>query len=222
MLVEERPIESICPYENNPRINDPGVDAVAASIREFGFRQLIVVDEDGVIIVGHTRYKAAVKLGLTTVRVHVAVGLSPAQANMYRIADNQIVEESPMGRRKNHRADHQLLTALACGATQETAARQAGVSVSTARRRLADPEFCRELQALVGEMVQRTARALTAAGAEAVRGLLSLLKETTPPAVRLGAIRAVLELGVKLRETADLEARIAALEEHAAGGSLGG
>jgi ParB-like chromosome segregation protein Spo0J len=89
MLVEMRPIDSIRPYENNPRMNDDAVDAVAASIREYGFRQPIVVDEDGVIIVGHTRYKAALKLGLTEVPVHVAVGLSPAQARAYRIADNQ-------------------------------------------------------------------------------------------------------------------------------------
>jgi DNA modification methylase len=89
MLVEERPIDSIRPYENNPRINDPGVDAVAASIREFGFRQPLVVDEDGVIVVGHTRYKAALKLGLQTVPVHVATGLTPQQLKAYRIADNQ-------------------------------------------------------------------------------------------------------------------------------------
>jgi DNA modification methylase len=89
MQVEMRAITSIRPYEKNPRVNDPAVDAVAASIKEFGFRQPIVVDEDGVIIVGHTRYKAALKLGLETVPVHVAVGLSPAQAKAYRIADNQ-------------------------------------------------------------------------------------------------------------------------------------
>src|SRR5215831_1430550 len=89
MQVEMRPIGTIRPYENNPRQNDAGVDAVAASIREFGFRQPIVVDEDGVIIVGHTRYKAALKLGLERVPVHVAVGLSPAQAKAYRLADNQ-------------------------------------------------------------------------------------------------------------------------------------
>jgi hypothetical protein len=71
-------------------------------------------------------------------------------------------------------------------------------------------------------MVQRTAGALTAAGSEAVRTLLALQKETVPPAVRLGAARAVLELGAKMRETAELEARIQALEEQAAGGSLGG
>ena len=89
MHIEERSISSIRPYENNPRLNDAAVDAVAASIREFGFRQPIVVDEDGIIIVGHTRFKAALKLGLETVPVHVAVGLSPAQAKAYRLADNQ-------------------------------------------------------------------------------------------------------------------------------------
>ena len=89
MHVELRPISSIRPYDNNPRLNDAAVDAVAASIKEFGFRQPIVVDEEGVIIVGHTRYKAALKLGMEAVPVHVAVGLSPAQAKAYRIADNQ-------------------------------------------------------------------------------------------------------------------------------------
>src|SRR5262249_53452071 len=89
MHVEMRPIGTIRPYANNPRLNDAAVEAVAASIREFGFRQPIVVDEDGVIIVGHTRYKAALKLGLETVPVHVAVGLTPAQARAYRLADNQ-------------------------------------------------------------------------------------------------------------------------------------
>ena len=81
--------QPIRPYDNNPRLNDAGVDAVAASIHEFGFRQPIVVDEQGVIIVGHTRFKAALKLGMETVPVHVAKGLSPAQIRAYRIADNQ-------------------------------------------------------------------------------------------------------------------------------------
>ncbi len=89
MHVEMRPIASIKPYENNPRHNDAAVDAVAESIRAFGFRQPIVVDEQDIIIVGHTRYKGALKLGLTEVPVHVARGLSPAQARAYRIADNQ-------------------------------------------------------------------------------------------------------------------------------------
>ncbi|VTU02524.1 adenine methyltransferase : ParB-like partition protein OS=Sutterella wadsworthensis 2_1_59BFAA GN=HMPREF9465_00225 PE=4 SV=1: ParBc: N6_N4_Mtase [Gemmataceae bacterium] len=89
MLVEMRPIGSIKPYENNPRLNDASVDAVAASLKEFSWRQPLVVDEADVIIVGHTRYKAAKKLGLTEVPVHVARGLTPAQARAYRIADNQ-------------------------------------------------------------------------------------------------------------------------------------
>src|SRR5215469_12336300 len=88
MQVEMRPITSITPYENNPRLNDAAVDAVVASIREYGWRQPIVVDEDGVIIVGHTRYKAALKLGLTQVPVHVAADLTLAQAKGYRLADN--------------------------------------------------------------------------------------------------------------------------------------
>lgn len=90
--VELRNIEDIRPYERNPRINDPAVDAVAASMDEFGFRQPIVVDEDGVIIVGHTRWKAAQKLGLTKVPVHVATDMSPEQARAYRIADNKTGE----------------------------------------------------------------------------------------------------------------------------------
>jgi len=89
MKIEMRDLSEIRPFENNPRINEPAVEAVARSIREFGFRQPIVVDEQGIIVVGHTRYKAALKLGLAEVPVHVAVGLTPAQIKAYRIADNQ-------------------------------------------------------------------------------------------------------------------------------------
>ena len=89
MIIEMRKLSDIHPYENNPRINDAAVEAVARSIQEFGFRQPIVVDEQGVIVVGHTRYKAAQKLGLETVPVHVAIGLTQAQLKAYRIADNQ-------------------------------------------------------------------------------------------------------------------------------------
>ena len=89
MKVEKRRTDDIQPYEQNPRQNDAAVDAVAASIREFGFRQPIVVDTDGVIVVGHTRWKAAQKLGLEYVPVHVAKDLSPEQARAYRIADNK-------------------------------------------------------------------------------------------------------------------------------------
>ena len=82
-------IGEIQPYENNPRRNETAVDAVAASIREFGWQQPIVVDKDGVIIAGHTRYKAAKKLGLAEVPVVVADKLTEEQIKAYRLADNK-------------------------------------------------------------------------------------------------------------------------------------
>jgi hypothetical protein len=94
MQVELRPLAALRPYTNNPRHNDQAVEAVAASIREFGFRQPIVIDEEGVIVVGHTRYKAALKLGLDKVPVHVATGLTPAQLKSYRLTDNQTAQLS--------------------------------------------------------------------------------------------------------------------------------
>jgi hypothetical protein len=118
-----------------------------------------------------------------------------------------------MAQKGKRNADNQLLLALACGASVENAARQAGVSESTAYRRLADPDFSQRLKELRADMVQRTAGALTAAATEAVRTLLELQKPSAPPAVRLGAARSVLEIGVKLREVADLEERLTALEE---------
>ena len=87
MQVTDRKLSEIRPYEKNPRRNDDAVDSVANSIREFGWQQPIVVDRDGVIIVGHTRYKAAKKLKLKTVPVVVA-DLTEEQARAYRIADN--------------------------------------------------------------------------------------------------------------------------------------
>ena len=92
MHVEMRNIDDIKPYPNNPRHNDEAVAAVAASIQTFGFRQPLVLDEEGMIIVGDTRLKAAKKLGLAVVPVHVAVGLTPAQCKAYRIADNKSAE----------------------------------------------------------------------------------------------------------------------------------
>ena len=92
MRIEQRKLVDVKPYEQNPRINDGAVEAVVRSIQEFGFRQPIVVDEDGVIIVGHTRFKAAQNLGLEKVPVHVAKGLSPAQVKAYRLADNRTGE----------------------------------------------------------------------------------------------------------------------------------
>ncbi|MCX7800923.1 MAG: DNA modification methylase [Fimbriimonadales bacterium] len=94
MKIELRKLSEIKPYANNPRLNDDAVEAVAASIRAFGFRQPIVVDAEGVIVVGHTRYKAALKLGLEQVPVHVATDLTPEQIRAYRIADNKSAELS--------------------------------------------------------------------------------------------------------------------------------
>jgi DNA modification methylase len=89
MKIELWPLSRVKPYPNNPRVNDDAVDAVAASLKEYGWRQPIVVDSEGVIICGHTRFKAAQKLGLEKVPVHVAKDLSPEQIKAYRIADNQ-------------------------------------------------------------------------------------------------------------------------------------
>jgi ParB-like chromosome segregation protein Spo0J len=92
MQIELRELSSVRPYENNPRNNDKAVDAVAASIKEYGFSQPIVVDSDSFIIVGHTRLKAAQKLGLERVPVVVASHLTPDQVRAYRIADNKTAE----------------------------------------------------------------------------------------------------------------------------------
>lgn len=86
------PIKDIHPYEGNPRINDDAVEAVAASIREFGFRNPIIVDKDMVIIAGHTRYKAAKSMKMKEVPVIVADDLSDEQVRAYRLADNKTGE----------------------------------------------------------------------------------------------------------------------------------
>jgi ParB-like chromosome segregation protein Spo0J len=87
-------VESVIPYARNPRKNADAVDKVAASLREFGFRQPIVTDENLTVIVGHTRLLAAKKLSLTQVPVHIAEGLTSAQIKAYRIADNRVGEEA--------------------------------------------------------------------------------------------------------------------------------
>ena len=92
MKVENKPIDSIKPYENNPRDNDDAINAVANSIHEFGWQQPIVVDKDNVIIAGHTRYKAAQSLGLKEVPVVVASNLSDQQVKAYRLVDNKTAE----------------------------------------------------------------------------------------------------------------------------------
>ncbi len=82
----------IIPYVNNPRHNESAVDAVASSIRDFGFNVPLVLDKDHVIITGHTRHQAALKLGLETVPCIIADHLTPAQAKAFRLADNRVSE----------------------------------------------------------------------------------------------------------------------------------
>lgn len=91
--IKQTPIDEIKPYTNNPRkLSDKAISKVAASIKEFGFRQPIVVDKDGVIVVGHTRYQAARKLELKEVPVTKISNLTQEQINAYRIADNKTNE----------------------------------------------------------------------------------------------------------------------------------
>jgi hypothetical protein len=94
LQVEQWPIERVLPYDKNPRLNDAAVDRVAESLANFGWRQPLVVDKDGVLIVGHTRLLAAKKRGELTVPVHVARDLPPEKAKAYRLADNRTSEYS--------------------------------------------------------------------------------------------------------------------------------
>ncbi|OCW99281.1 DNA modification methylase [Streptococcus phage Javan117] len=88
----DKKLSEITPYKNNPRNNDEAVGPVAESIKEFGFKVPIVVDKNGEIVNGHTRYKAAKKLGLETVPVIVADDLSDEQIKAFRLADNKVGE----------------------------------------------------------------------------------------------------------------------------------
>ena len=92
LRVKYVPIGDVRSYEDNPRRNDGAVQAVANSLSEFGWKQPIVVDADGTIVVGHTRYKAAQALGMTEVPVVVASDLTPEQCAAYRLADNRVGE----------------------------------------------------------------------------------------------------------------------------------
>ena len=92
MEVIDKKIEELTPYAKNPRKNDQAVNAVTASIREFGFKVPIVIDSAGVIVTGHTRLKAALLLGLETVPCVVADDLTEDQIKAFRLADNKTAE----------------------------------------------------------------------------------------------------------------------------------
>lgn len=94
MEIVNKKIEELKPYENNPRFNDDAVEYVANSIKEFGFKVPIVIDKDGVIVAGHTRYKASLELGLEEVPVIVADDLNEEQIKAFRLADNKVSEKA--------------------------------------------------------------------------------------------------------------------------------
>jgi len=100
MQIIYKKIKELHPYENNPRFNENAVEEVAKSIKEFGFKNPIVAKSDGEIINGHTRYKAAKKLGLKEVPVIVADDLSEEQVKAFRLADNKTSEFSVWDNKK--------------------------------------------------------------------------------------------------------------------------
>ncbi len=94
MQIETISIDEVHEYERNPRVNEPAVNAVAGSIKEFGFKVPIIVDRENVIVAGHTRVRAARKLELTEIPVVRADDLTPEQIRAFRVADNKLHELS--------------------------------------------------------------------------------------------------------------------------------
>ena len=92
MEIVEKKVGELKAYENNPRKNDNAVEAVANSIREFGFKVPIVIDSNDVIVCGHTRLKAAIQLGMETVPCIIANDLTDEQIKAFRLADNKTAE----------------------------------------------------------------------------------------------------------------------------------
>lgn len=92
--VTQKPIADLIPYSRNPRKNDEAVPMVMNSIKEFGFKVPIVIDKNNIIVCGHTRFKAALKLGLETVPCIVADDLSDEQIKAFRLADNKVSERA--------------------------------------------------------------------------------------------------------------------------------
>ena len=92
MQIFEKKLSEIKPYENNPRNNEDAVKYVANSLKKFGWKQPIVIDKEGVIVAGHTRYAAAKQLGMKTVPCVIADDLSEEEVKAYRLADNKTAE----------------------------------------------------------------------------------------------------------------------------------
>ncbi len=115
--------------------------------------------------------------------------------------------------RKSLVSNELLLISLACGSTIEAAAAKAGLSKRTVNRRLEDPAFRQKLQEFRANMLERASAMLGAAAMEAVKTLLGLMERSIPHSTRLGAARAVIELGLKLRDLLEVEQRLSALEK---------
>lgn len=92
LKIEYLPTDELVPYENNPRMNDNGVEPVSRSIQEYGFKVPIVIDKNNVIVCGHTRLLAAKKLGLKKVPCIIADDLTEQQIDAFRIADNKVAD----------------------------------------------------------------------------------------------------------------------------------
>lgn len=92
MQVIQKGLNEIKPYANNPRKNDAAVPKVASSIKEFGFKVPIIIDSNGEIVAGHTRYKAAKQLKLENVPCIIADDLTDEQIKAFRLADNKVAE----------------------------------------------------------------------------------------------------------------------------------
>jgi ParB-like chromosome segregation protein Spo0J len=92
--IKQVEINKVIPYARNPRNNIDAVSGVAASLKEYGWQQPIVVDSEMVVVVGHTRLLAAQQLGFEKVPVHIAADLSPQQIKAYRLADNRVGENA--------------------------------------------------------------------------------------------------------------------------------
>jgi cystathionine beta-lyase/cystathionine gamma-synthase len=113
---------------------------------------------------------------------------------------------------RKRKADTALMVALACGLSPEAAAQKSGLSVRTVYRRRADPSFRQQVQEVRTEMVRRQGGMFTAAGMAAIKTFTTLQESAKSESVRLGAARAIIEFGCKLRETEELMERMAELE----------
>lgn len=100
MEIKMMKVQDVHPYENNPRINDGAVDAVVESIKQYGFKVPVIIDGGGVLVTGHTRLKAAKKLGLKEIPAVIADDLTEEQCKAFRIADNKVSDFSIFDNKK--------------------------------------------------------------------------------------------------------------------------